>query len=54
MIVRYGAHTRSLRVANETLRSELAQMQARNRELALRVQQASVRLDALLARIPAE
>ena len=48
------AHTRSLRVANETLRSELAQMQARNRELALRVQQASVRLDALLARIPAE
>ena len=48
------AHTRSLRVANETLRSELAQTQARNRELALRVQQASVRLDALLARIPAE
>jgi regulator of replication initiation timing len=48
------AHTRSLRVANETLRGELAQMQARNRELALRVQQASVRLDALLARIPAE
>ena len=48
------AHIRSLRVANETLRGELAQMQARNRELALRVQQASVRLDALLARIPAE
>ena len=48
------AHMRSLRVANETLRGELAQMQARNRELALRVQQASVRLDALLARIPAE
>jgi hypothetical protein len=48
------AHTRSLRVANETLRNELAQMQARNRELALRVQQATVRLDALLARIPAE
>ena len=48
------AHMRSLRVANETLRNELAQMQARNRELALRVQQATVRLDALLARIPAE
>ena len=48
------AHTRSLRVANETLRDELAQMQARNRELAFRVQQATVRLDALLARIPAE
>ena len=48
------AHTRSLRVANETLRSELAQTHARNRELALRVQQASVRLDALLARIPAQ
>ena len=48
------AHTRSLRVANETLRNELAQMQARNRELALRVQRATVRLDALLARIPAE
>ena len=45
------AHTRSLRVANETLRNELAQMQARNRELALRVQQATVRLDALLGRL---
>jgi len=48
------AHTRSLRVANETLRNELAQMQARNRELALRVQAATARLDALLARIPTQ
>ena len=47
------AHTRSLRVANETLRNELAQVQARNRDLALRVQQATARLDALLAKIPA-
>ena len=48
------AHTRALRAANETLRSELAQSQHRNREMALRVQQATMRLDALLARIPAE
>jgi chromosome segregation ATPase len=48
------AHTRSLRVANETLRSEVAQLQTRNRDLVLRVQQATARLDALLARIPAE
>jgi len=48
------AHTRSLRDANETLRSEVAQLQTRNRDLALRVQQATARLDALLARIPAE
>jgi chromosome segregation ATPase len=48
------AHTRALRAANESLRSELAQAQQRNRELALRVQQATARLDALLARIPAE
>jgi len=48
------AHTRALRAANETLRSELAQSQHRNREMSLRVQQATMRLDALLARIPAE
>jgi len=48
------AHTRSLRVANETLRNEVAQLQSRNRDLALRVQQAMTRLDALLARIPSE
>ena len=48
------AHTRALRSANEALRNELAEAQQRNRELAQRVAQASVRLDALLARIPAE
>ena len=48
------AHTRSLRVANETLRNELAQAQSKNRELAARVAQATARLDELLARIPAE
>jgi cell division protein ZapB len=48
------AHTRSLRAANETLRNEVAQLQSRNRDLALRVAQATARLDALLARIPSE
>ena len=48
------AHTRSLRVANETLRNDLAQAQSKNRELAARVAQATARLDELLARIPAE
>ena len=48
------AHARALRAANEALRNELAQAHQRNRDLALRVQQASARLDALLARIPAE
>ena len=49
-----GGSTRSLRVANETLRNEVSQLQTRNRDLALRVQQATARLDALLARIPTE
>jgi cell division protein ZapB len=48
------AHTRALRAANESLRREVAVVQERNRELAIRVQQASARLDALLSRIPAE
>ena len=48
------AHTRSLRIANETLRNELAQAQTRNRELVSRVAQATARLDALLARIPVD
>jgi chromosome segregation ATPase len=48
------AHARALRAANEALRSELAQAHQRNRDLAHRVQQATARLDALLARIPAE
>ena len=48
------AHARALRAANEALRNELAQAHQRNRDLAHRVQQATARLDALLARIPAE
>ena len=48
------AHARALRAANEALRNELAQAHQRNRDLAHRVQQASARLDALLARIPEE
>jgi regulator of replication initiation timing len=48
------AHTHALRAANEALREELSEAQRRNRELAVRVQQATARLDALLARIPAE
>jgi hypothetical protein len=46
------AHTRALRAANESLRREVAAVEERNRELAVRVQQASARLDALLSRIP--
>ena len=48
------AHTRALRAANEALRREVSMAQERNRELAARVQQATARLDALLARIPGE
>ena len=48
------AHTRALHTANESLRDDLAEAQRRNRELAVRVEQATARLDALLARIPAE
>jgi chromosome segregation ATPase len=48
------AHTRALRVANESLRRDLAAAHERNRDLAARVQQAGVRLDALIARMPAE
>ena len=48
------AHTHALHTANESLREELAEAQRRNRELAVRVEQATARLDALLARIPAE
>jgi chromosome segregation ATPase len=47
-------HTRALRAANESLRRELAAAQAGNRELAARMQAATSRLDALIARIPAE
>ena len=48
------AYAHELRSANELLRTELLASQERNRELAARVAQASERLDALLARLPAE
>jgi len=48
------AHTRALRAANEALRRDLAAAHERNRDLADRVKQAGVRLDALIARMPAE
>ncbi len=47
-------HTRALRAANEALRRDLAAAHERNRELGARVQQAGARLDALIARMPAE
>jgi hypothetical protein len=46
------AHTRALRVANPSVRAELAGAQDRNRALADRVAEAARRLDALLARLP--
>jgi chromosome segregation ATPase len=48
------AHTRALRAANEALRRDLATAQERNREMTIRAQQAGARLDALIARMPAE
>jgi chromosome segregation ATPase len=48
------AHTRALRAANESLRRDLAAAVERNREMTVRVQQAGARLDALIARMPAE
>lgn len=48
------AHTRALRVANESLRRELAAANERNREMTVRVQQAGARLDALIVRMPTE
>ena len=48
------AHTRALRAANEALRRDVAAAHERNRDLAARVQQAGARLDALIARMPAE
>jgi uncharacterized protein (TIGR02449 family) len=48
------AHTRALRAANESLRRDLAACQERNRQLVLRMEQASERVDALLGRIPAD
>lgn len=48
------AHTRALRAANESLRRDLAAAVERNREMTIKVQQAGARLDALIARMPAE
>ncbi|CAG1003505.1 hypothetical protein BURK1_03045 [Burkholderiales bacterium] len=48
------AHTRALRAANEDLRTKLAQAQAHERLLDERMRAAASRLDALLARMPAE
>lgn len=48
------AHVRALRAANEDLRRELAGAQQQNRALRERMDAASARLDAVLARIPAE
>jgi regulator of replication initiation timing len=47
------AHADALRASNETLRRGLAAANARNRAMAERVTEASRRLDALLARLPA-
>ncbi len=47
------AHTRALRMANGSLRREIAAANARNQALAMRVATARERLDALLMRIPA-
>jgi primosomal protein N'' len=46
------AHTRAMRVANESLRNDRAAAQERNRTLASRMQEASARLDELLNRLP--
>jgi regulator of replication initiation timing len=48
------AHTRALRAANEALRRDLSVATERNREMTIKVQQAGARLDALIARMPAE
>jgi chromosome segregation ATPase len=48
------AHTRELQDANEILRRELLALQERNRDLNGRVSQATVRLDALIAKVPHE
>ena len=48
------SYLRELRVENELLRSELLASQERSRELTARMTQATERLDALIARMPAE
>ena len=46
------ARVDALREANATLERELGASRARNRELAQRIEAASIRLDALLERLP--
>ena len=46
------AHARELSAANEMLRRDLAIAQEENSALSHRMQQASIRLDALLDRLP--
>lgn len=46
------AHTRAMRVANESLRRDLSAVQQKNRDLATRMHEASARLDELMTRIP--
>ena len=48
------AHTRALRAANESLRRELAAAHERQRQMMMRMEQASARVDALIARMPGE
>jgi hypothetical protein len=47
------AHTRALRVANSTLRRELAAASAHNQTLGARIATVRERIDALLTHIPA-
>ena len=46
------ARTGELRAANESLRRELVAAQEQNRTLSQRMEQATMRLDALLERLP--
>ena len=48
------AQARALREANAALRRELAAAQEKNRDLVLRMSQASSRLGTLISRMPVE
>jgi hypothetical protein len=48
------AYARELRAENELLRGELLASQDRNRDLTVRMTQATERLDTLIARMPAD
>ena len=48
------AFTRELQDANDILRRELLALQERNRDLNGRMTQATMRLDALIAKVPGE